>query len=150
MPALMMKIGKTRFKSDVFLAPLAGITDHWFRKLALEYGAGLVTIPMINANAIVRRNKATIDLLTTTKDEVPKAVQLFGTKVDIIKEAAKIAVEKTKADVIDFNMGCPQKNIINQGAGAALLKRPKKIEEIVETLKSAVDIPVSVKIRIGG
>lgn len=139
-----------RLPSKVFLAPLAGITDVAFRLRCLHYGAGLVVIPMVNANAIVRKNKATFDLLKTAKEEKPKAVQLFGSKIDVIKHAAKEVVQQTGADILDFNMGCPDTDIIRQGAGAALLRRPAKIKEIVETLKSAVNVPVSVKIRIGG
>lgn len=139
-----------KFPGKVFLAPLAGITDVAFRLRCLHYGAGLVVIPMVNANAIVRKNKATLDLLKTSVHEKPKAVQLFGSKTDVIKQAAKDVVERTDADILDFNMGCPDVDIIKQGAGSALLKRPAKIKEIVETLKSAVNVPVSVKIRIGG
>lgn len=136
--------------SKVFLAPLAGLTDLSFRLQCQSYGAGLVVTPMINCNAIVRANKATIKLLKTIPDEKPKAVQLFGSKTDVIAKAVKIVREHTNCDIIDFNMGCPDKNIISQGAGAALLKRPTKIIEIVKTLKRSVDVPVSIKIRLGG
>ena len=129
---------------------MSGITDLAFRLRCLDYGVGLVTMPMINVNAIARSNKATINLLATIPEEKPKAVQLFGTKTDLIKQAAKIAYKKTDCDMIDFNMGCSKHVILDQGAGAALLKRPEKIKEIVEALRSAVDIPISVKIRIGG
>ena len=139
-----------KFKSKVFLAPMSGITDIAFRLRCLKYGAGLVTIPMINVNAIARSNKAAINLLTTIPKEQPKAVQLFGTKIDLIKKAAKIAYETTNCDILDFNMGCATDLILNQGVGAALLKRPKKIKEIVEALRASVNIPISVKIRIGG
>jgi len=145
-----MKVGDINFKSNVFLAPLAGITDLSFRMRCLSYGAGLVVIPMINANAVVRGNNATYGLLKTIPEETPKSVQLFGSRVDVIKEAAKKVVEMTKCDMIDFNMGCPDRLIIGQGSGAALLKRPGKIKEIVSGLKSVVDVPVSIKIRIGG
>ena len=138
-----------KFKSKLFLAPMSGITDIAFRLRCLEYGAGLVSIPMINVNAIARSNKATINLLTTIPEEKPKSVQLFGTKTELIKQAAKIAYEATNCDIIDFNMGCPKDLILKQGAGAALLKRPEKIKEIVEALRS-VNIPISIKIRIGG
>lgn len=138
------------FKSRYFLAPLAGITDIAFRMQCLRYGAGLVVIPMINCNALCRSNRATIGLLKTIPEEKPKAIQLFGTKLDIIEKAAKIAVKETNCNMIDFNMGCPDKNVLSQGAGGALLKRPEKITAIVKTLKNAVDVPISIKIRIGG
>ena len=119
-----------KFKSKLFLAPMSGITDIAFRLRCLEYGAGLVSIPMINVNAIARSNKATFNLLTTIPEEKPKSVQLFGTKTELIKQAAKIAYEATDCDMIDFNMGCPKDLILKQGSGAALLKRPEKIKEI--------------------
>ena len=74
-----------KFKSKLFLAPMSGITDIAFRLRCLEYGAGLVSIPMINVNAIARSNKATFNLLTTIPEEKPKSVQLFGTKTELIK-----------------------------------------------------------------
>jgi len=72
-----------------------------------------------------------LNLLATIPEEKPKSVQLFGTKTDLIKQAAKIAYEATDCDMIDFNMGCSKHVILNQGAGAALLKRPEKIKEIL-------------------
>jgi tRNA-dihydrouridine synthase B len=132
-------------ENKTVLAPMAKITNLAYRMLCKKYGAGLVFSEMINANALVRRNKATERLTATVKTEKPVAMQLFGTKTDLLAKAAKILEEK--ADIIDINMGCPAADIISQGAGAALLIRPKKIGEIVETIVSAVDKPVTVKIR---
>ncbi len=143
----MHKIGKIKLENNLVLAPMAGITNIAFRLLCKKYGCGLVYSEMINANAIVRNNKATLNLTQTCKQEKPIAMQLFGTKIDVIKKAVKI-LEK-KADIIDFNFGCPAKQIIQQGAGAALLKRPAKIKEIIEAMVSSTSKPVTAKVRVG-
>ena len=147
-----MKLGKISidFPSRVFLAPISGFTDLPFRMQCLKYGAGLVVVPLVNAKAITGKTKAALNVLKTTGKEHPLAVQLFGTDIGLIKKAVKIAREETNCDMIDFNMGCPEKKILSQKAGAALLRRPAKIKEIVEALKSSSDVPVSIKIRIGG
>jgi len=146
-----MKIKKLpiNVKRRIFLAPMSKITDLAFRLMSLSYGAGLVTIPMISSAAVSRNNKTAFQLLKTIPEEKPKAIQLFGAKIEEIKKAAKIAVEKTNCDMIDFNMGCPMRKITIQGAGSALLNKPEHIKKIITALKSSVDIPISIKIRTG-
>ncbi|MFP4424626.1 MAG: tRNA dihydrouridine synthase [Candidatus Woesearchaeota archaeon] len=133
------------FDSPYFLAPLAGINDIAFRRLCRECGAGLVFTGMVNGNAAIRKNKATLKLMQTCKEEMPCALQLFGTKPETLLEAARMS----DAPIIDINMGCPDKNVIKQGAGAALLKRPSKIGEITSYLANNLQKPVTVKIRSG-
>ncbi|MBU0963385.1 MAG: tRNA dihydrouridine synthase DusB [Nanoarchaeota archaeon] len=141
-----MKIGNLNLKNNLVLAPMVGINDPAFRILCKKYGAGLVCTEMINANAIFKKNKATIKKLESFKEERPISIQLFGANIEMMKYAAKIA-EKT-ADIIDINFGCPDSKVINQGSGAALLKRPKRIFEIIDGIVKNVKIPVTAKIRL--
>ncbi|MBU0929818.1 MAG: tRNA dihydrouridine synthase DusB [Nanoarchaeota archaeon] len=141
-----MKIGNLNLKNNLVLAPMVGINDPAFRILCKKYGAGLVCTEMINANAIFKKNKATIKKLESFKEERPISIQLFGANIEMMKYAAKIA-EKT-ADIIDINFGCPDSKVINQGSGAALLKRPKRIFEIIDGIVKSVKIPVTAKIRL--
>ncbi|MDD5651451.1 MAG: tRNA dihydrouridine synthase DusB, partial [Candidatus Nanoarchaeia archaeon] len=143
----MIKIGNVKLENNLILAPMVGINDTAFRLLCKKYGAGLICTEMINANAIFKNNKATINKLDIVKEERPISVQLFGANTEMLEYAAKV-VEKD-ADIIDLNFGCPDTKVLKQGAGAALLKRPKKIEEIVKAVVKKVNIPVTAKIRIG-
>lgn len=141
------KIGKVRFENNLVLAPMAGVSDIAYRILCLNNGAGLVCSGMININALCRRNKATERIAQTNKLDSPVSLQLFGTKLDVIKNAVKLIEDQ--CDIIDFNFGCPDAIIIRQGAGSALLKRPKKIGDIVKTIRSATNNPITFKIRSG-
>src|SRR3989344_477588 len=126
-----MKIGNVKLKNNLILAPMVGINDTAFRILCKNYGAGLVYTEMINANAIFNKNKATLKKLDFIEEERPITVQLFGANIEMLKHAAKTA-EKS-ADIIDINFGCPDTKVLHQGSGAALLKRPQRIFDIVKT-----------------
>tara|TARA_Y100000310_G_C20648264_1_gene797893 strand:+ start:568 stop:1503 length:936 start_codon:yes stop_codon:yes gene_type:complete len=136
-----------KLKSDAILAPMAGVTDVAFRLLCKQYGAGLTSTEMISANALVRENKATLRMIDVVKEEKPRVIQLFGQKVEYLVKAAKFVSDK--CEIIDLNFGCPASKIIQQGSGSALLERPAKIKEIVQAVNSAVDNPISCKLRIG-
>ena len=142
-----MKIGNVKIKGNLILAPMAGITNLPFRLLCKKYGASLVYSEMINLNALARNNKATEKLCLTCKEEKPVAFQLFGLREDPIKKS----VEKIedKADIIDFNFGCPAHQIVGAGSGSALLRRPEKIGKIISTLVKHSSKPVTAKIRLG-
>ncbi len=140
-----MKIKDIQVDGNLALAPMALVTDMAFRVLCKKYGASLVYTEMLNVDALVRNNKSTLKLGKVCAEESPVAVQLFGTKLDNIKKAASMV----EGDIIDFNFGCPVAKVTNIGAGAVLLKRPKRVRDIVSTLVSAVDKPVTVKIRSG-
>lgn len=142
----MYNINKIKLKNNLILAPMVGINDSAFRLLCKKYGAGLVCTEMINANAIFKNNQATIKKLNILKEERPVSVQLFGANIEMLEYAAKIT-EKS-ADIIDINFGCPDFKIIHQGSGAALLKRPKKIYDIIDAVVKKVSIPVTAKIRL--
>jgi len=140
-----MKIGKVKLKNELILAPMAGITNLPFRLLCKD--AGLRYSEMININALERNNKATEKLCLTHKDEKPVSFQLFGLR----EQPIKAAVEKieNKADIIDFNFGCPAHQIVGAGSGAALLKRPEKVGKIISTLVKHSSKPITAKIRLG-
>lgn len=141
------------FKSKLFLAPMEVVSDPAFRLMCHKYGSAMQFTEMISVNAVTRGNKAVIRLAKTLNEEKPVGVQLFGTKTELIKESIKILEHDypndINPDLFDFNFGCSSDNIVRQGAGAALLKRPNKIGEIVSAMRSSTDLPVSAKIRLG-
>lgn len=135
------------FSSDVFLAPMAGVTDVAFRLLCKKYGAGLTCTEMISANALARKNKATMRMIDVVEEEKPRVIQLFGQNIEYLIKAAKFCEDK--CEILDFNLGCPASKIVKQGAGSALLERPNKIKEIISALSKAVRTPVTIKMRSG-
>jgi tRNA-dihydrouridine synthase B len=139
-------------KSNIFLAPMAGVNDVAFRILCHKYGAGITYSEMINVNAIQRRNKATIRMAYNPVEEQPYCVQLFGTRLDAIRDSIKYLEKKDdniNVNMFDFNFGCPVRKVMNIGAGSALLKRPSKIGEIISVMRDSTDLPVTGKIRLG-
>ena len=146
----MFKIGNVEIKNNVVLAPMAGICNSAYRKIIKQMGAGLIYAEMVNDKAIVHENKKTIDMLYMTEEERPISQQIFGSDVDSFVASAKMVYEKMKPDIIDINMGCPVPKVaVSAEAGAALLKNPEKIKEIVGAVVKSVPIPVTVKIRSG-
>lgn len=140
-----MKFPKLNGKA--VLSPMSGVTDVAFRVLAKKYGAALTYTEFVSSAAIVRDNKKSKIMLQTDKIEKPVAVQLFGNNVEEVVNAAKILQDKF--DIIDINCGCPAWKVIRTGAGSELLKNPKQIGLFVKKLVDAVDVPVTVKMRIG-
>ncbi|MEA4816058.1 MAG: tRNA dihydrouridine synthase DusB [Lachnospiraceae bacterium] len=143
-----MKIGNVEIKNNVFLAPMAGITDLPFRIIAKEMGCGLVYSEMVSAKGIFYDSKNTKMLLETNESERPCAIQLFGSGPGLLAEMAK-RLEDYPFDIIDINMGCPAPKIVKNGEGSALLKNPKLIGEIVAAVSGAQGKPVTIKIRKG-
>ena len=143
-----MKIGPVTLDNNIILAPLAGITNLPFRLLAKEAGCGLVCSEMISANGMVHGSKKTMQLLDSTPQEKPLSVQIFGQDPFIMAEAASM-VEESGADILDINLGCSVKKIIKTGSGAALMNTPLKTAAIFTSVKKAVTIPLTVKIRSG-
>lgn len=143
-----MKIGSFTTENNVFLAPMAGVTDLPFRKICRRYGAGLVYSEMISAKGLYYNDKKTAELMRIDKEERPCAIQIFGSDADIMAEVIPKVME-AKPDIIDINMGCPTPKIVNNGDGSALLKTPEKIAEIVRKVSDASPVPVTVKIRKG-
>ena len=143
---MVYKIGTVKIKNRFFLAPMASVTDMPFRILCKKYGAGLVYTEMTSAEAIVRGKS--YNKIKFSEEEKPIAVQLFGGNKESLVKAAKI-VEELGADIVDLNMGCPYPLIIKQGAGSALLKNPEKVKKIITSIVKKVNVPVTIKTRIG-
>lgn len=143
------KIGNVEIPNRVVVAPMAGITNAAFRVTVKEFGAGLVVCEMISDQGIHFRNKKTLEMLYIDEREHPLSVQIFGGNKDSLVEAARFVQENTQADIIDINMGCPVNKVIKAEAGAKWLLDPDKVYEMVHAVSAAVDIPVTVKMRIG-
>lgn len=143
-----MQIGNITLENNVFLAPMAGITDKVFRILCKEAGCGLVYSEMVSAKGIFHNNKNTEKLLETDPKERPVAVQLFGSDPYILGDMAK-KIEPCDIDIIDINMGCPAPKIVKNNEGSALMKNPLLIGDIVNSVSKATTKPVTIKIRKG-
>ncbi|WP_434779712.1 tRNA dihydrouridine synthase DusB [Neisseria sp. Ec49-e6-T10] len=143
-----MKIGDFVLNSNVLLAPMAGITDKPFRKLCRFFGAGLTTSEMITSNKALWHTKKTLLRSEHDLGEYPVSVQIAGSNPQEMALAAQINVEKG-AQVIDINMGCPAKKVCNVLAGSALLKDEVLVQEILEAVVQAVNVPVTLKTRLG-
>lgn len=143
------QIGNVKIPNRVVVAPMAGITNAAFRVTVKEFGAGLVVCEMISDQGIHFRNKKTLEMLYIDEKEHPLSVQIFGGNKDSLVEAAQFVAENTTADIIDINMGCPVNKVIKAEAGAKWLLDPNKVHEMVSAVTSAVNIPVTVKMRIG-
>lgn len=143
-----MNIGNVIIKEPVALAPMAGITDKAYRILVKELGCGLLYSEMVSAKALTYKNQKTFELLDLTDEKGPISIQIFGSEPDIMAEGARI-VKEYKADIIDINMGCPVPKITKNNEGSSLMLNPNLASQIVTSIKKAVDIPVTVKIRKG-
>ena len=144
-------IGNIEIKNGIVLAPMAGISNPTFIKIAQDLGVGLAFTELISSEAIIRNNAKTLEMLKgLEKITIPFGVQLFGSNPDTLAASAKIITELYPNVFIDINMGCPVPKIaIKSGGGSALLKNPELIREIVTKVVAAVDTPVTVKIRSG-
>lgn len=145
---MQLSIGNVQLKSNLVFAPIAGFSEVGFRHLCAQYGAGLTFTELVSAKGLVYGNKGTQELLATTDDEKPCAVQLFGSDPEFMYKAAKDE-RLAKFDIIDVNMGCPVKKVFNNGDGSALMKNPDLVCEIVEAVKQGAKRPVTVKMRAG-
>lgn len=148
---MSFKIGNINIKNRVVLAPMAGISNPSFMKICEEMGVGYAVTELISAEAIVRNNKKTFDMLKGIETlKIPVAVQLFGSNAKTLAQAAQILTNLYSNIFIDINMGCPVPKVaIKNQAGSALLKNPNKIYEMVKTVVESVNVPVTVKIRSG-
>ena len=142
-----MKLSTFTTKTNIFLAPMSGVCNIAYRVQAMKYDCGLVYSEFVNATAIARENERSIKMIQTDKSEQPVAIQIFGTDIPNIQHAVKLLQEK--ADVIDFNFGCPSHKITKCGAGAALLNKPEKVEEIIRAMVKVSQKPITAKVRIG-
>ena len=143
-----MNIGNVSLKNEYILAPMAGFTDLPFRLICSEMGAGMVCMEMISAMAITYKNEKTFEMLKISPEESAVSLQLFGKDPAIMAEAAKM-IDEYPFDILDVNMGCPVKKIVDNGEGSALMKDPVLAGKIIESLVKATKKPVTVKIRSG-
>ena len=141
-------IGNVALNGNLFLGPMAGVTDLPFRLLCKEKGVDLVYTEMVSAKGVQYNNKNTESLLQIAEEERPAALQLFGADPDILSETAK-RLEHRNFDILDINMGCPVPKVVNNGEGSALMKNPELIGEIVRKVSTDYSKPVTVKIRKG-
>lgn len=145
-----LKIGNVKISNQVVLAPMAGICNSAYRQICKDMGCGLIYAEMVSDKAITYNNQKTIDMLYMTEKERPISQQIFGSDKESFVEAAKFIEKEMKPDIIDINMGCPVPKVaVRAQAGSALLKDPDKIFDIVSSVVSAVNVPVTVKIRSG-
>ena len=145
---MKLKIGNVELENNLILAPMAGVTDLPFRLLCKEQGCGLMYTEMVSAKAILYKNRNTGPLMEVRPEEVPVALQVFGSDPEIVSDIAA-QVEDGPYAFIDINMGCPVPKIVNNGEGSALMKNPKLVEEILTALVKKVKKPVTVKFRKG-
>ena len=145
-----MKIGNVTTDLDVFLAPMAGVTDVAFRGLCHEMGCGMVYTEMVSAKALYYGNEKTEDLMVVAEEESPVASQMFGSDPEIMAYVTE-KYFNTNDDIciIDVNMGCPANKIVKNGDGSALLKNPKLAYDVINSIKKVATKPVTVKIRKG-
>ena len=143
-----MKIGNLVLDNPLMLAPMAGITQLPFRRLAREAGCALVVTEMVSVKGLVHGSKKTAELLMSHPSERPLSAQIFGADPEVMKEAAQI-VQGLGADLLDVNLGCSVRKVVRQGAGAALMREPERLETILKAIRSAVSLPLTVKMRTG-
>ena len=143
-----LKIGSYQFDSNVFLAPMAGITDQPFRELCYRLGAGLAVSEMVSSNPKVWNTEKSKLRMIHSEDAGIRSVQIAGSCAEELAYAAQINAENG-AQIIDINMGCPAKKVNKKLAGSALLKEPAQVEQIIKSVVAAVNIPVTLKIRTG-
>ncbi len=143
-----MKIKNVETSSNIFLAPMAGVTDIGFRKICRDFGAGLTYTEMISVKGLYYNNKKTQLMLQLAENEKPSCVQLFGSDPDIFRKVIMSGV-LDKFDIIDINMGCPAPKIVNNGDGSKLLCDINMAREIISACVKATDKPITVKFRMG-
>jgi tRNA-dihydrouridine synthase B len=141
-------IGGVEVPTRIVLAPMAGVSIQAFRRQGRRFGAGLVCSEMVSAAGIEHRNERTFGYLRVAADEHPLAIQIFGAEPRAMADAARM-VEAAGADIVDMNFGCPVRKVTKTGAGAHLMEDPALACRVVEAAASAVDVPVTVKMRRG-
>lgn len=144
-----MKIGKIELdKYPLLLAPMEDVTDPAFRLMCKKFGADMVYTEFVSSDALIRSISRTEQKLNISDEERPVAIQIYGKDTDTMVEAAKI-VEQARPDILDINFGCPVKRVAGKGAGAGMLQNVPKMLEITKAVVEAVNIPVTVKTRLG-
>ena len=143
-----MQIGNLTVENPLFLAPMAGVTDWAFRTVCARLGAGVTVTEMVSTRALVYQDKKTARLLRKNEGSLCGA-QIFGNDPEIMAQGAQLALEISGCDFLDINMGCPMPKIANSGDGCGLMRTPELAERIVKAVVGAVEVPVTVKCRLG-
>ena len=143
-----MKIGSIEVNNPLILGPMAGVTDLAFRTICAELGANITVTEMVSSRALVYKDKKSAGLLKKNEGSICGA-QIFGNDPAIMAEAAGLALEISGCDFLDINMGCPMPKIANSGDGSGLMRTPELAGDIVKAVVAAVDVPVTVKCRLG-
>ena len=143
-----MKIGNFELNDPLFLGPMAGVTDWAFRNICAELGATVTVTEMVSSRALVYKDKKSAALLKKTSTGLCGA-QIFGNEPQIMAQGAQLALEISGCDFLDINMGCPMPKIANSGDGCGLMRTPELAGDIVAAVVKAVDVPVTVKCRLG-
>ena len=144
-----IKIGNIEVGNNVFLAPMAGVTDIPFRKICRKFGPGLTFTEMASTKAMDFNSDRTEKILQVLDDERPSVVQIFGSDSEVIRRTIEKLNEDESIDIIDINMGCPAPKLVKNGDGAGLLLHLDKVEEIIKTATSVSKKPITVKTRKG-
>ena len=143
-----MKIGNIEVENPLFLAPMAGVTDWAYRTVCARLGAGVTVTEMVSSRALVYQDQKSRKLLRKNEGSICGA-QIFGNDPAIMAQGARLAMEISGCDFLDINMGCPMPKIANSGDGCGLMRTPELAGEIVKAVVAAVDVPVTVKCRLG-
>jgi tRNA-dihydrouridine synthase B len=143
-----IKVGPIEIEDPVILAPMSGVTDLPYRRLVKKLGAGLVVSEMIASEAMIRQSRRSLRMAASVPEEAPMAVQLAGCEPEVMAEAARLNVDRGAA-IIDINMGCPVKKVVNGHAGSALMRDEAHAARILEATVKAVSVPVTLKMRTG-
>ncbi|MDR2286991.1 MAG: tRNA dihydrouridine synthase DusB [Prevotellaceae bacterium] len=144
-----MKIGHIDFESNpLFLAPMENVTDPSFRYMCKQFGADMVYTEFVSSDGLIRDAYKSLEKLKISDDERPIGIQIYGHLIEPMIEAAQMA-EQANPDLIDINFGCPVKKIANRGAGSGMMKDPDKMVEMTRQIVNAVNVPVTVKTRLG-
>ena len=146
----MFKIGNVEINGKIVLAPMAGVTSLAYRNFMKPFGVNLVVTEMVSDCGLIYDNARTVDYIKTTEAERPIAIQLFGSSAETICTAIDVVLKlNPNIDMFDINLGCPAPKVVKTGAGSALLKDPKKLEEMFKIICAHSPIPVTAKIRLG-
>src|SRR5213595_3335297 len=143
-----MRIGSRTLRNNLFVAPMAGVTDRPFRQLCKRFGAGLAISEMVTSNPLLRSTEKSQRRTDHAGEVEPIVAQIAGAEPAQIADAARYNVERG-AQIIDINMGCPAKKVCNIAAGSALLQNEALVREILKAVVGAVEVPVTLKLRTG-
>ena len=150
MTAEPLELGRLRIWPPVILAPMAGVTNYPFRRLCRDYGAGLAISEMVTARPLVERRAKTLKIAGFGPKEAPRSLQLYGVDPYYVGEAVRQLKDQALIDHLDLNFGCPVRKVTSKGGGAALPLKPRLLAAIVAAaVRSAGDIPVTIKFRLG-